>query len=116
MIDSSTAWLELRVKEEPTEIQLPERRFSSLSDRKQLIPRPSTSKTIMEIPRQRLPDNSTRYDLNVLVKPEPVDDPKMFLSSNRHFPVPRDQQRSMFPPSENGNSQSSRDPRKRPSK
>ena len=111
MIGSGTAQLELRVKEEPTEIQLPERKMSSLSDRKQL-PRPSTSRTTMEIPRQMAPDNS-RYNSNVQVKPEPVDDHKMLFSSNRHFPVPQDRQRSMLPPSEG---QSSRDPRKRPSK
>jgi hypothetical protein len=118
MIDSANTRLELRVKEEPTEIQLPERRFSSLSDRKQL-PRPSTSRTTKEIPpRQLAPNNnSTRYNSNVQVKPEPVDDTKAFFSSNnRHVPVPHDRQRSMFPPAEDGNSQPSRDPRKRPSK
>ena len=112
VIDSATAGLELRVKEEPTEIQLPGR-YSSLSDRKKL-PRPSTSRTTTEIPRQLAPDNS-RYNSNVQVKPEPVDDPKTFFSSNRHFPVPRDRQRSMLSPKD-GNSLSSRDPRKRPSK
>ena len=68
----------------------------------------------METPRQLALDDS-RYNSNVQVKPEPVDDPKMLFSSNRHFPVPRNRQRSMFPP-ESGNSQLSRDPRKRPSK
>ena len=47
MIGSVTARLELRVKEEPCEIQMPERGFSSLSDRKQLPTRPSTSRTTM---------------------------------------------------------------------
>ena len=119
MIDSVIARLELGVKEEPCEIQMPERRFSSLSDRKQLPTRPSTSRTTMdsETPRQLAPDNS-RYNSNVQVKPEPLDESKAFFSSNRHFPVPvaHDRQRSMFPPSDYGNSQSSRDPRKRPSK
>lgn len=115
MIASATARLELRVKEEPTEIQLPGRFSSSLSDRKQL-PRPSTSRTIMEIPRQPALDNF-RCNSNMQVKLEPVDDhPNTFFSSNRHFPIPRDRQRSMFPPSEDGNSQPTRDPRKRPSK
>ena len=90
---------------------------SSLSDRKQ-FPKPSTSRTTMETPRQPAPDNS-RYNSNVEVKPEPVDSKVFFQVSstgNRHFPVPRDRQRSIFPPSNDGNSQSSRDPRKRPSK
>ena len=108
MIGSAAARLELRVKEEPTEI-------SSLSDRKQLSRLgQSTSRTTNQTPRQLAPDD-TRYKMNVQVKPEPVDDSKMFFSSNRHFPLPHDsdRQRSMFPPSDDGNSQSSR---KRPSK
>ena len=111
MIGSTTA---LRVKEEPTEIQMPEKRYSSsISDRKQL-PRPSASRTTTEIPQHLAPDNS-RFNSNVQVKPEPVDDPKMIFSSNRHFPVPRDRQRSMFPPGDGNSRSSSRDPRKRPS-
>ena len=70
----------------------------------------------METPRQLASDNS-RYSSNVQIKPEPMDDSKIqFSSSNGHFPVPRDRQRSMFPPSDDGNSHLSRDPRKRPSK
>ena len=78
IIGSATAHLEPRVKEEPTEIQLPEGRFSSsLSDRKQL-PRSSTSRGTMETPRQLASDNS-RYNSNMQIKPEPVDDSKMFF-------------------------------------
>ena len=67
----------------------------------------------METPRQLAPDHA-RYKSNVQVKSEPVDNPEMFLSSNRHYPqaVPRDPQRSLLPP-EHGSSQPSRDPRKR---
>ena len=110
LIDS--AYAELRVKEEPTETHLPERRFSSLSDRKQL-PRPSTSRTTKEMPQQLAPNNS-RYNSSIVqVKPEPVDNTNTFFSSNR----PRDRHRSTtFPPSEDGNPHLSRDPRKRPSK
>lgn len=108
MIGSATRCLEPRVKEEPTEIQMPGRIFS---ERKQL---PSTSMTTMETLQELAPDNS-RYNSNVQVKPEPVDDAKMFFPSNRHYPVPRDPRRSMLSPGA-ADSQSSRDPRKRAGK
>jgi hypothetical protein len=112
MIGSVIGLLDLRAKEEPTEIQLPGK-ISPISERKQQLPRPSTSRTTMETPRQQAPGNS-RYNSNVQVKFEPVEDTKMFFASNRQYPVHGDPRCSMLSPGD-GNSQS-RDPRKRPSK
>ena len=65
----------------------------------------------METPRQMA------LNSNVQVKPEPVDDAKMFCSPNRHYPISRDPEHpTLPPPARGGNFQPSRDPRKRPSK
>lgn len=114
MIELVTGRLDLRVKEEPTEIQLLGK-IASLSERRQLT-KPSTSRTTMEATRQSAPDNA-RYNSIVKIKPEPVEDPNILFYSNRQYPDPRDPRRSLIPSVDvNLDSQSSRDPRKRHSK
>lgn len=62
--------------------------------------------------QDRDPSSGDRED--VIVKSEAIK--TEMIGTVMPFPQARDRQRSMFPPSGYGNSQSSRDPRKRPSK
>lgn len=92
MIGSAAGRLDVRVKEEPY-----------LSKQEQLLA-PSTS-------RMKVESDNTRYNSTMQIKPEPVDDHKLIFSSKHHHSVPRDPRRLLVP--EIGNSQPSRDPRKR---